>query len=150
MRSLRQLLLRQVNALELLGEAKTVWSGRLLAMSGVSFASDVGLGMLWQWHLEADARAAEAEGRDRAAASQCYRTFLKEASAGAAAALLVGLLTVLSLQPFAWNLWMPMIAGEDALPPPAFPWRMTIASAAAFGVCLLGKRAPQGQQTQIA
>ncbi|MCP4758193.1 MAG: sodium:solute symporter [Planctomycetes bacterium] len=68
----------------------------------------------------------------------------------AAAALLVGLLTVLSLQPFAWNLWMPMIAGEDALPPPAFPWRMTIASAAAFGVCLLGKRAPQGQQTQIA
>jgi Na+/proline symporter len=59
----------------------------------------------------------------------------------AAAALIVGLLVVLALQPFAWNWWMPRIAGENAIAPPAFPWRMTIASAAAFAACLLGRRA---------
>ncbi|MDP7030486.1 MAG: hypothetical protein QF733_09730 [Phycisphaerales bacterium] len=59
------------------------------------------------------------------------------------AALLVGLLSVLLLQPFAWNWWMPLIDSSDAaLPPPAFPWRMAIATTLAFLVCLSGRRPP--------
>ncbi|MBG79185.1 MAG: hypothetical protein CMJ39_00565, partial [Phycisphaerae bacterium] len=54
-------------------------------------------------------------------------------------ALIVGLIVVLLLQPFSWNWWMSMIAGEDHLAPPAFPWRMTIASVIAFMVCILGR-----------
>ncbi len=59
----------------------------------------------------------------------------------AVAAMLVGLLAVLLLQPFAWNVWMPLFDDSDtALPPPAFPWRMAIATCLAFGVCVLGRR----------
>jgi Na+/proline symporter len=62
--------------------------------------------------------------------------------ATAVAALLVGVVTVLLLQPFAWNWWMPLVGGEDHLPPPAFPWRMAIATTVAFGVCVSGRRHP--------
>ncbi|MCH2133822.1 MAG: hypothetical protein MK116_08740 [Phycisphaerales bacterium] len=57
----------------------------------------------------------------------------------AALALVVGMIVVLLLQPFAWNWWMPWFGGEDHLAPPAFPWRMTIATAIAFIVCVLGR-----------
>ncbi|MDG2424517.1 MAG: hypothetical protein P8M22_11110 [Phycisphaerales bacterium] len=57
----------------------------------------------------------------------------------AAAALVTGIIVVLLLQPFAWNWWMPWFAGEDHLAPPAFPWRMTIASIITFIVCVLGR-----------
>ncbi|MCH2142078.1 MAG: hypothetical protein MK077_03665 [Phycisphaerales bacterium] len=59
----------------------------------------------------------------------------------AAAALIVGVLVVLILQPFAWNFWMPWFDHSTPhLPAPAFPWRMAIATAAAMGMCLLGRR----------
>ncbi len=51
-------------------------------------------------------------------------------------ALLVGLMAVLLLQPFAWNWWMAWFMGADAPPPPAFPWRMAIASTLAFLTCV--------------
>ena len=56
-------------------------------------------------------------------------------------ALVIGMLTVLALQPFAWNWWMPWFAGEDHLVPPAFPWRMAIATLIAFVVCVIGSPA---------
>ncbi len=66
----------------------------------------------------------------------------------AAAALVVGVLVVLVLQPFAWNAWMPLFDNSDTpLPPPAFPWRMTIASTIAFLTCVMGSRATrQGER----
>ena len=54
-------------------------------------------------------------------------------------ALIVGLVVVLLLQPFSWNWLVPLFDGEDHLAPPAFPWRMTIASLIAFTVCVLGR-----------
>jgi SSS family solute:Na+ symporter len=66
----------------------------------------------------------------------------------AAAALVVGVLVVLALQPFAWNAWMPLLdSSNPALPPPAFPWQMAIASTIAFLTCVMGSRATrQGEQ----
>jgi SSS family solute:Na+ symporter len=66
----------------------------------------------------------------------------------AAAALVVGVLVVLALQPFAWNAWMPLLDNSNtALPPPAFPWRMAIASTIAFLTCVMGSRATrQGER----
>ncbi len=59
----------------------------------------------------------------------------------AAAALIVGIVVVFLLQPFAWEVWMPWCTGGgDPPPPPAFPWRMAIATTAAMGTCLLGRR----------
>jgi hypothetical protein len=54
----------------------------------------------------------------------------------AAAALVVGLLLVVAMDPSVWPLW----TGEHT-PILAFPWRMTVAFAGAFGVCLLGNQA---------
>jgi SSS family transporter len=53
----------------------------------------------------------------------------------AAAALVVGLLVVVALDPSVWMLWM----GED-VKPLAFPWRMTVASVIAFAVCITGQK----------
>ncbi|MAT81372.1 MAG: hypothetical protein CMJ29_06965 [Phycisphaerae bacterium] len=55
--------------------------------------------------------------------------------------LIIGMIAVLLLQPFAWNWWMPWFAGEDHLAPPAFPWRMAIATVIAFLVCVIGRPA---------
>ena len=63
-------------------------------------------------------------------------------------ALIVGMFTVLALQPFAWNWWMPWFAGEDHLVPPAFPWRMAIATTVAFSVCVMGRPASGKQRGQ--
>tara|TARA_B100001059_G_scaffold13590_1_gene10942 strand:- start:258 stop:1847 length:1590 start_codon:yes stop_codon:yes gene_type:complete len=56
-------------------------------------------------------------------------------------ALIIGMLAVLAMQPFAWNWWMPWFGGEDHLVPPAFPWRMAIATIIAFVVCVIGRPA---------
>jgi SSS family solute:Na+ symporter len=57
--------------------------------------------------------------------------------ASAAAALLVGLLIVLAIDPSVWPLWI----GDD-IAPLAFPWRMTVASVIAFCVCVAGRPLP--------
>lgn len=54
--------------------------------------------------------------------------------ASAAAALVVGLLVVVAIDPSVWPMWM----GED-VKPLAFPWRMTAASVIAFAVCMSGR-----------
>jgi len=58
----------------------------------------------------------------------------------AAAALVVGLLVVVAIDPSVWSMW----AGDE-VPPLAFPWRMTAASLIAFCVCLCGSPCPTGQ-----
>jgi SSS family solute:Na+ symporter len=54
--------------------------------------------------------------------------------ASAAAAMGVGLILVIAMDPSVWPLWF----GEQT-PPLAFPWRMTVAATGAFLVCLSGR-----------
>lgn len=63
--------------------------------------------------------------------------------ASAAAALAVGLLAVVAMDPSVWPLWV----GED-VKPLAFPWRMTVASVIAFVVCLCGVSGEVSQSSQ--
>ncbi|MHC4948665.1 MAG: sodium:solute symporter family transporter [Planctomycetota bacterium] len=66
----------------------------------------------------------------------------------AAAALVVGFVTIAAFQPDLWRLLAPPFvleqvlddAGEDLRFQVAFPWRMTIATALSFVVCCLGAR----------
>jgi Na+/proline symporter len=62
--------------------------------------------------------------------------------ASAAAALAAGLLVVVAIEPAVWRLWM----GEE-IKPLAFPWRMTVASAVAFLICLSGRSQTQSSPT---
>ncbi len=62
--------------------------------------------------------------------------------ASAAAALAAGLLVVVAIEPAVWRLWM----GEE-IKPLAFPWRMTVASAVAFLICLSGRSQTQNSPT---
>ena len=58
----------------------------------------------------------------------------------AVAALLTGLIAVLLLQPFVWDIWIGWFdADTSPLPAPAFPWRMAIATSLAWLVCLMGR-----------
>lgn len=77
--------------------------------------------------------------------------FTKQGSVSSViAALVTGAAVVLAQEPFAWKWWGGFIPISDAVGEipartladvtVAFPWRMTIAAACAFGVCLLGKR----------
>ncbi len=70
------------------------------------------------------------------------------------AALVTGAGVVLVQEPIVWKQWAIAIPIADAPPggeaptlasvSVAFPWRLTIAAACAFGVCLLGKRQATG------
>lgn len=77
--------------------------------------------------------------------------FTKQGSTSSAiAALIAGAAVVLALEPMVWKWWGAYIPISDASPDAAartladvslaMPWRMTIGSACAFAVCLLGKR----------
>ena len=61
-------------------------------------------------------------------------------TASAVAALATGFITVALMQPAVWTRWAPGL-GIDFVP--AFPWRMLVATALSFGVCVMGKRARQ-------
>jgi SSS family transporter len=57
------------------------------------------------------------------------------------AALLTGFIVIALMQDWCWPHWTRYISADLANIKLAFPWHMTIGTAIAFGVCLLGKRA---------
>lgn len=58
------------------------------------------------------------------------------------AALITGFVVITLLQPWAWKLWtplLPVVGQRLSAITLAFPWHMTIGTALAMGVCVLGK-----------